>query len=96
MSRRTIADVFKKLVPRVLVVLKAAPAYLVAVSTVITIVLSEIDGPAPVVRYGAIAVAALASAVSIIRRVTPVIESQRGLLPPVGPIVPAEIVKPQP
>lgn len=66
---------------RVLVVLKAAPTYLVVVSTVITIVASEVDIPV-VARYAAIVVGAIGVAVSIIRRVTPVVESARGLLPP--------------
>lgn len=65
---------------RVLVVLKAAPTWLVALSTVVTIVASEVDIPA-VAEWSVKVVGWLGVAVAIIRRVTPVLPAERGLLP---------------
>lgn len=79
---------------RIGVVLKAAPTYLVAASTVVTIVTEEIADELPsgsaewVVRVGGKVVSIIGAAVLIIRRSTPVIEAQRGLLPVDGPVVP--------
>ena len=52
--------------------------YAVLSSTVLTIVSEELPSAAGVIAK---AVAFLATAVTIVRRVTPVIESQRGLTP---------------
>ena len=77
-----------KLADRILVVLKAAPTYLVALSTVVTILAEEIAAVLPAGAandVGVVAVrvvAVLATSVAIIRRVTPVVASRRGLLEP--------------
>jgi hypothetical protein len=76
-----------KLWRRARVVLTAAPSYLVAASTAVTIVMEEVDAPG-VAKYGAIAVGALGAAIAIIRRVTPVLPDDRGLLPPVDDTTP--------
>lgn len=76
-----------ELVARARVVLRAAPTYLVALSTIVSIVAEEVAavlpaGPATTVGVIAVrVVAVLAAAVAIIRRVTPVVDSQHGLLP---------------
>lgn len=86
MSR--VIDWFKKLGPRILVILKAAPTWLVAASTAITIFAEEIVAILPdswdpvVVRWSAIAVGFLTAVINIIRRVSPVLPAERGILPP--------------
>lgn len=74
------------LIARARVVLRAAPTWLTAVSVVLTAAAHEISTVAPsgsedVVRWLLTAAAWLASAVSIIRRVTPVAAGERGVLP---------------
>jgi hypothetical protein len=76
---------FSAFVARVRVVVTAAPLYLVGAATVITAVSEEVSqafpGVAgPLVRYSGPVLAALAAAISIIRRVTPVLAEDRGLL----------------
>lgn len=77
----------KEFAQRVGVVLKAAPTYLVALSTIITIFSEEIAAVLPdewdltVARWTTIAVGFLGAVVTIIRRVTPVLPQDRGLLP---------------
>ena len=66
---------------RALVVLKAAPTWLTMAAVVISTVAAGI--PIPVVaQIAATVVAAIGSAVAIIRRVTPVLPDERGVLPP--------------
>ncbi len=74
------------LLARVRVVLRAAPTWLTAAAVVLTAAAHEISTIAPaggedVVRWLVTAAGWLASAVMIIRRVTPVDASDRGLLP---------------
>lgn len=77
-----------KIIERVKVILRAAPTYLVAVSTVITIANEEIVDLLPDAWQGGAAnavvvlLAWLGAAVSIIRRVEPVLPAERGILPP--------------
>jgi hypothetical protein len=79
---------------RILVVLKAVPTYLVIASTIVTIATEEIADELPnsgaewLVRVGGKVVGVIGAAVLIIRRSTPVIEAQRGLLPVAGPVIP--------
>lgn len=81
-------------IARAIVVLKAVPTYLVAASTIITIATEEIADELPsssaewLVRVGGKVVSVIGAAVLIIRRSTPVIDSQRGLLPVAGPVIP--------
>ena len=85
------------LIDRVAVVAKAVPTYLVAAAIIVPIIAEEVaeelsgDTATKVVRIGAKVAGWLGAAVAIIRRSTPVIHSQRGLLkPPDGqPIIPA-------
>lgn len=76
----------RTLIDRATVVLKAAPTYILAVSTGITLFAGELvevlptDVGGPVAEWTARAVAFLAGVVTVIRRVTPVAESARGLL----------------
>jgi hypothetical protein len=84
----------QKFLERAVVVLKAAPTYLVAAATIATIITEEVAEELPAgaaewaVRIGGKVVSVIAAAVLIVRRVTPVIEEQRGLLPPAGPVIP--------
>lgn len=87
---------------RVAVVLKAAPTYLVAISTAITIFSEEIVKILPdewdltVARWATIAVGFLGAVITIIRRVTPVLPADRGLLsgpPPEGYAIGQEAIK---
>lgn len=77
-----------KFIARAKVVLLAAPTYLVAVSAVVSILADEIAMVLPAgmaMTLGALAVrvvAVLGAAIGIIRRVTPVVVADRGLLPP--------------
>ncbi|MGD9798260.1 MAG: hypothetical protein AB7H43_15290 [Acidimicrobiia bacterium] len=76
-----------KLLDRVLVVLKAAPTYLTAIAVVLPLLAGDLAevlpaGAAETVGEVALVIAAwLGAAVAIIRRVTPVAEHRRGLLP---------------
>lgn len=73
---------------RLAVLAKAVPTYLVAASIVVSIATNEIadqlDGDAKkaVVQIGGKAVAWIGAAIAIVRRSTPVIKAQRGLLAP--------------
>lgn len=77
-----------RLLARVRVILRAAPTYLVAASAVVSIVVEEIADELPsgwqdnAVGIGGKIVAVLGAAVLIIRRVTPVVAAERGILPP--------------
>lgn len=72
----------------------AANTWLVAGGIVVGIIAEEIadelsgDTAADVVRIGGKIVGWLGAAAAIVRRSTTVIESQRGLLPVAGPVVP--------
>ena len=78
----------KKFFARVRVVLKAAPTYLVLVSATATIVTDEVAKVLPsgwqdnALQIGGVIVSVLGAAVAIVRRVTPVLDSQKGLLGP--------------
>lgn len=73
---------------RVVVVAKAAPTWLVAASTAVTIASEELVKLLPdhwdeqVVRWATVATGALGAAVILIRRLTPVLPDERGILPP--------------
>jgi hypothetical protein len=75
------------LITRARVVLTAAVTWLVAASAVVTIFAEEItevlpdDWQGPFARTVVVVLAVLTAAVNIIRRVTPVLPAQRGLLP---------------
>lgn len=73
------------LLARARVVVRAAPTWLTAVSVVLTAAAGEIsrlapDGGQDVVRWLVTVAAWLASAVLVIRRVTPVPADERGIL----------------
>lgn len=76
------------LLARVIVVLKAAPTYLVAASAAISAAAQPIADVLPDALQGRFAsdvvriTGALAAAVLTVRRVTPVAEQLKGLLPP--------------
>lgn len=76
----------RTLIERALVVLKAAPTWIAALSTAITLAADEIVAVLPdqwdgaVAAWVARAVAFLAAVVAIVRRVTPVAKAARGLL----------------
>jgi hypothetical protein len=72
-------DTLRDIRAKVLVVLKAAPTWIVAITTVITVVLEEVNIPA-VAQYGGTALVVLGAALRIITRVTPVVEDDRGLV----------------
>ena len=65
---------------RVRVVLTSLVTYLLIASSILTIVAEELPGPAA--EWIGRAVVWLATAVTIIRRVTPVLPEDRGLVPP--------------
>lgn len=78
------------LIDKVLVVLKAAPTYLTAVALVAGILIDELpELPVAVPDWLLIGLAGIvtvvAVATAIIRRVTPVLEDARGILPPPDP-----------
>lgn len=70
------------------VILAAAPTYLVGAATVIPFIAEQVGTLVPsgaaetIVRVAAWLVAACGVAVAIIRRVTPVLPTMRGVLPP--------------
>jgi len=72
---------------RIRVVATAMPTWLVAASAVVVIVSEELAAVLPagagetVGRWAIVAVAVLGAAVNIIRRVTPVLPRERGILP---------------
>lgn len=78
------------LLARALVLLKAAPTYLVAASTAISAAAQPIADALPESLQGQFTAdivrvtGALAAAVLTVRRVTPVVEELRGLLPVEG------------
>lgn len=77
---------FQKFIARAKVIFTAAPTYLVAASAIVIIVSSEAATVLPAgvaTTVGAVAlkiVAVLTAAINIIRRVTPVLPSERGIL----------------
>jgi hypothetical protein len=71
---------FEALRARVAVILKAAPTYLTAAATLLTVIVS-LSPAGPVAAFATAAIAAIGSAIAIIRRVTPVVEGERGILP---------------
>lgn len=85
-----------ELLSRVRVFFKSAPTYLVAAATVVTIITEELsqeltgDVAANVVSIGGKAVSIIGAAVAIIRRVTPVLPDERGMLSPPKPINPQD------
>lgn len=77
-------------IARTRVVLTAAPTYLVSLAVILTIVSEQVAELLPMVpagtaetvaRWLVTAAGSLTAAVSIIRRVTPVLPNERGLLP---------------
>lgn len=74
-------------IARVRVVLTAAVTWITAVAAVIPFIADDIADQLPsgaaeqVTKYALLAVAWLGAAVSIIRRVTPVLPDERGVLP---------------
>ncbi|MGE3835765.1 MAG: hypothetical protein AB7H43_13425 [Acidimicrobiia bacterium] len=76
-----------KLWARIVVILTAAPTYLTAIAAVLPLIAGDLAevlpaGAAETVGHVALVVAGwLGAAVAIIRRVTPVAASRRGLLP---------------
>lgn len=76
---------------RALVVLKAAPTWLTSLAVAITLFHEDIAGLLPAAWQGPVAsglvivLGTIASAIVVIRRVTPVAESLRGLIPPDSP-----------
>ena len=72
---------------RIVVILKAAPTWLIAASTIITIASEEIVKILPdnlditATRYATAALGALGAAIVLIRRLTPVLPDERGILP---------------
>lgn len=77
---------FQALIARAKVVFSAAPTYLVAASAIAIIVSDEVSTVLPAGAATVVAavtlklVAVLGAAISIIRRVTPVLKSERGIL----------------
>lgn len=76
----------KKLLARTRVLLTAAPTYLVAAYAVVSIVTEEISKVVPsgwqdnAVQIGGAIVGILGAALAIVRRVTPVLPAERGIL----------------
>lgn len=92
-----------KILARVKVVVTAAPTYLVGAAAVVTAFSEEIAKILPagageaVARVALVVLSAIAAAIAIIRRVTPVLAIQRGLLPqgpPAPPVVPIDMAPP--
>ena len=89
----------KKFIARVKVLFGAAPTYLVGAAVVVSAVTSEIadalpgDAATAVTKVGGWLLSAVAVATAIVRRVAPVLESQKGLL---GPEVKTVTVGPPP
>jgi len=82
----------KNLIARARVILTAAPTYLVAAGAVVSVVSSEVSKVLPsgwqdnALQIGGAIGAIIGAAIAIVRRVTPVLVSERGLLsPPDGP-----------
>lgn len=84
-----------KLLARIKVVLTALPTWLTAIAVTITALSPLIAGMFPhdaevIARVAVAVVAGIGSAIAIIRKVTPVLPSQVGLLPqgpPASPVV---------
>ncbi len=78
----------KKLLARARVILTAAPTYLVAAGTVVAMVADEVSKVLPAGWQDNAAQAAgfvlgiIGAAIAIVRRVTPVLPAERGILPP--------------
>ena len=84
-----------KLIARIKVLASAANTWLVAIALIVPIAVSEIAQELPsdkaevVTKWGGKLIAWIGVAIAIVRRSTPVIKSQRGLLEPEdGPIIP--------
>jgi len=82
----------KNLIARARVILTAAPTYLVAAGAVVSIVADEVSKVLPAgwqdnaAQIAGAVAGVIGAAVLIVRRVTPVLISERGLLsPPDGP-----------
>lgn len=78
----------RKLLARIRVILTAAPTWLVLAALTVPIVTEEVAKVLPtswaeqVVTVGGYVVGWLGAAIAIIRRVTAVLPSERGILPP--------------
>lgn len=77
------------LIARIRVLLTAAPTWITAFSTIVVAFSDEISAAFPasneeVARWSLIVLAALTAAGNIVRRVTPVLAGERGLLPAGG------------
>ena len=89
----------QRFITRARVLLKAAPTYLVVAAVVVSTVTNEIadalpgDASTAIVKIGGKIVAAIGAAVAIVRKVAPVLDSQKGLL---GPKVETVTVGPPP
>ena len=76
-----------KLLARARVILTAAPTYLVAAAAVVTIVADEAAKVLPTgwqdnaAQIAGAVLAVIGAAVAIVRRVTPVLPAERGILP---------------
>jgi len=69
------------LISRSRVLANAAVTWLIAAQVVIQVIITEIGGDVPVVaQYGAQALALIAGAILVVRRVTPVADVDKGLL----------------
>lgn len=84
---------------RVKVVLANLSTWLIAAAAIVGIFAEEIvtvlpdDWEGSVSQTVTVVLAVIAAAVAIIRRVTPVIGEQHGLLPVAGPVIPSANVK---
>lgn len=80
-------DRLRRLAAQAKVILKAAPTWLTAAAVVLTVLNDEIGGLLPegaAETFGTIVVTAgawIGAAINIIRRVTPVLPEERGVLP---------------
>lgn len=85
----------RNLIDRIVVLLKAAPTYLTAVALIAGVLLEQLPElpfglPGWVTPALAGVIATIGVATVIVRRVTPVLEDARGLLPADGPNTAAE------
>lgn len=90
-----------KHIARVKVILTALPTWLTAIAVTITALSPLIAGMFPhdaevIARVGVAVVAGLGSAIAIIRKVTPVLPSQVGVLPQGPPASPVVIIPQDP
>lgn len=86
----------KNLLARARVILTAAPTYLVAAGAVVSIVADEVSKILPAgwqdnaAQIAGAVAGVIGAAVLIVRRVTPVLVEERGLLSPPKPAPPVE------